>query len=54
MWTKMSIGALFGLILGQVTAPGHALWIVVGITAAYAAQVWVDRARHSAQEGNEV
>lgn len=45
MWVRMAIGAVAGLAAGHFLATGYALWIVLGVTGGYAAEVWRVRRR---------
>lgn len=43
MWIKLAVGAVVGLGLGYLFAPGYAFWVVLGIIAGYLADVWVNK-----------
>lgn len=54
MWARMAIGALVGLVIGHFTQPGYAMWIVLGITAGYAAEVWAQRSLERKERASNV
>lgn len=47
MWLKLAIGAIIGLIVGHFVAPGYSFWLIIGVLAAFGAEVWATRSRES-------
>lgn len=50
MWSRMAVGAVIGLAVGHFVQPGYALWLIVGVSAGYAAEVWVERAKEEKED----
>lgn len=53
VWLKLAVGAAVGLAVGHIVSPGYWLWLVIGVLAAFGAEVWVQRGREAARHGDD-